>query len=363
MKDSEKFFSSDYFTAKQRFCERTKDAGGRLEALPVDVKGPNGEPLSIDIAWFGAEKPRAALLHSSGVHGVEGFAGSAIQLQLLNALPRLARDVALIIVHVLNPYGMAWLRRFNENNVDLNRNFLSVEDSADVSKRLRIALEAYSKFDSFLNPQSPPAVDFYLARAVSLVLRYGMPILKQSVVAGQYWFPQGLFFGGKILPGGFVEMEPGPAKYQTFLTQHLSSTERIIAIDVHTGLGKYGEDSLLVGQEDYGVMRQRFGDRVRSNDPKTGPAYDAFGTLESMLPRAMPKAEILNVTQEFGTFGPMKVLHALREENRWHHYGAGLLDHPAKQRIKETFYPQDNAWEASVLNRGAELLKRGLSQL
>src|SRR5438093_8933584 len=97
-------------------------AGGRLETLSLDAKGPNDEGLGIDIAWFGAENPRRVILHSSGLHGVEGFAGSAIQLQLLDSLPPLPKDAALILVHVLNPYGMAWLRRANENNVDLNRN-------------------------------------------------------------------------------------------------------------------------------------------------------------------------------------------------------------------------------------------------
>jgi len=53
----------------------------------------------------------------------------------------------------------------------------------------------------------------------------------------------------------------------------------------------------------------------------------------------------------------------LREENRWHHYGAGTLDHPTKRILKETFYPQDETWQESVLNRGKELLKQGLSKL
>jgi Protein of unknown function (DUF2817) len=48
----------------------------------------------------------------------EGFAGSAIQLQMLKDLPIMPKDAALIVVHALNPYGMAHLRRVNENNVD-----------------------------------------------------------------------------------------------------------------------------------------------------------------------------------------------------------------------------------------------------
>src|SRR5215471_3159223 len=136
MTQSEKFFSPDYFTAKGRFREIVRAVGGRLETISIDAKGPNGEDLGIDIAWFGAENPRRVLLHSSGLHGVEGFAGSAIQLQLLNELPALAKDAAVILVHILNPYGMSWLRRANENNVDLNRNFLKDGDYTDDLQRM-----------------------------------------------------------------------------------------------------------------------------------------------------------------------------------------------------------------------------------
>src|SRR5438477_12735844 len=139
---SDKFFSPDYFTARDRFREAAAGAGGRMETLPLDAKGPGGENLGIDIAWFGAENPRRVLLHSSGLHGVEGFAGSAIQLQLLNDVPTISEDTALIVVHVLNPYGMAWLRRSNENNVDLNRNFLVDEPYAGAPD----AIPCWSRF-------------------------------------------------------------------------------------------------------------------------------------------------------------------------------------------------------------------------
>src|SRR5439155_11790360 len=141
-----------------RFRTMATSVGGRLETIPLDAKGPNGEALGIDIAWFGASNPRRVLLHSSGLHGVEGFAGSAIQLQLLNDLPTLPKDAALIVVHVLNPYGMAWLRRFNENNVDLNRNFVADEAYVGVPP-------VYADLDSFLNPHSPPSSDLFTLKA------------------------------------------------------------------------------------------------------------------------------------------------------------------------------------------------------
>src|SRR5689334_7447943 len=105
------YFSPDYFTARVRFRQAVEKAGGRLHTIPLDAKGPNNEELTIDIGWFGSDQPKKVLLHSSGVHGVEAFAGSAIQLQILDNLTKLPSDTALIIAHVLNPYGMAWLRR------------------------------------------------------------------------------------------------------------------------------------------------------------------------------------------------------------------------------------------------------------
>src|SRR5437879_5848845 len=349
MTSSERFFSTDYFTARNRFRELVGTVGGRLETISIDAKGSKGEDLSIDIAWFGVATPRRVLLHSSGLHGVEGFAGSAIQLQLMNTLPTLSKDSALIIVHVLNPYGTAWLRRFNENNVDLNRNFLADESYSGVPP-------TYAQLDPFLNPQSPPASDFFILKAGWLILTEGMPALKQAVVGGQYEYPKGLFFGGK-------HFEQGPEKYKTFLTDRLSSAERIIAIDVHTGLGKHGEDTLLVEEGDYDVLRSMFGERVAPSEPDRSVAYRIRGALDTMIPQAVPKAQVFSVTQEFGTYSATRVLHALREENRWHHYGAGTLDHPTKRILKETFYPQDETWQESVLNRGKELLKQGLSKL
>ena len=282
------YFSPDYFTARSRFRQKVEDAGGRLKGLELDAKGPNGEDLTIDIAWFGAEHPRRVLLHSSGLHGVEGFAGSAIQLQFLDSMPPIPDDGAIVLVHVLNPYGMAWLRRFNENNVDLNRNFLGDEGYAGVP-------EVYPKLDAFLNPQSPPSRDFYLLKAGWLILRYGFSALKQAVAGGQYEYPKGLFFGGERL-------QQGPEKYESFLGQRLASAEQIIAIDAHTGLGKYGEDTLLVEPKDYAVLRPIFGGRVAPSEPEQSPAYRIRGGINSMIPRVLPKARVYSLIQEFGTY-------------------------------------------------------------
>jgi hypothetical protein len=343
------FFSADFFTARDRFRQTVAAKGGQLEVIPLDAKGPRGEELAIDVAMFGAAKAHRVLVHSSGLHGVEGFAGSAIQLQVLDDLPAIPKDTALILAHILNPYGMAWLRRANEHNVDLNRNF--IWDGRYVG-----ATSTYARLDSFLNPQSLPASDLFSIRAAMLILRHGVAALRQAVLGGQCDYPKGLFFGGKCL-------EQGPQRYESFLAKQLGSAERIVAIDVHTGLGQYAQDTLLVDDSHYETLRRMFGERVTRSDPHQGPGYRVQGGLSSLFPHLRPNAEVFFVTQEFGTYRATTMLHALREENRWHHYGNGTVDHPTKRILKDIFYPQDELWQAAVLKRGREVVNCGLAAL
>ena len=350
---SAKYFSADYVTARTRFRNAVKKVGGRLTALQLDAKGPKGEDLTIDIAWFGAEKPKRVLVHSSGLHGVEAFAGSAIQLQWLDeGIFSISEDSALVLVHVLNPFGMAWLRRFNENSVDLNRNFLGAGETYEG------APEGYDLLDPFLNPPSPPGWDLYYARAGWLIARHGMSTLKQVIAGGQYEYPKGLFFGGS-------KLEEGPRKVQEFVRERLESAKHVVVVDVHTGLGPFAYDTLFVhagdeGSEIYQVMKRTFGERVASLDPDRGPGYRIKGAYDTMYPRVFSGKEVYFLCQEFGTYHAVRALRALRAENRWHHHGDGTVDHPTKEELKEKFSPDDESWRQMVLDRGREVIGQAL---
>jgi uncharacterized protein DUF2817 len=313
------------------------------------ARGPSGSNLSIDIGWFGSDTPKNALLHSSGIHGVEGFAGSAIQLQLLDRLPAIPSETALILAHVLNPFGMAWLRRTNENNVDLNRNFIADGTYSG-------APEIYADVDLFLSPKSSPSRDFFLIKAVRMIGRHGLTRLVQAVGGGQYEYPRGLFFGGK-------KLEEGLEKYHAFIKEHLSSARRVVAIDVHTGLGRFGRDLLLVERENYQELRTMFGKRVTLSEPQYGPAYRIRGGLQHLVGDALSPPYFRFMMQEFGTYNPIKVLDRLREENRWHHFGQGTLDHSVKRLLKNAFCPVSKRWRERVLARGHEVTEQALETL
>src|SRR5262249_1170126 len=56
----------------------------------------------------------------------------------------------LVLIHAINPFGFFALRRVNEDNVDLNRNFLVTGETYSGSSQL------YKDLNGFLNPASPP---------------------------------------------------------------------------------------------------------------------------------------------------------------------------------------------------------------
>ena len=337
------YFSEDYPTARDRFRQSAETKGALMESIPLTAHGPAGEDLTIDIAWFGPESPRRALLHSSGLHGVEAFAGSAIQLSLLEELPAIPDDTALVFVHVLNPFGMAWLRRFNENNVDLNRNFLASGEKFEGHP------DGYDDLYDFLNPKSLPRIETFTVKAGWMILRHGRPTLEGAVMTGQYDYPEGLFFGGK-------ELEESARLYQDFLVRRLGKADTVFAIDVHTGLGPFGEDTVLVSEEAYPRLRELLGDRVEAfSSADDNVAYEFRGGLHDMVPRELTGVEVDFVGQEFGTYGQVRVLQSLRDENFGYHHDRNARETLYKEHLRETFYPDNAEWGKKVLARGREL--------
>jgi hypothetical protein len=361
-------FSDDYAAAARRFeqaAARARERGLEVDmgSLPLSVRGPSDEALAIHAAWVGPRAAPRVVIHSSGLHGPEAFAGSAIQLSLLERLAerslRLPGDTAIAFVHVVNPYGMAWRRLMNENNVDLNRNFLPE------GQEYKGAHPLYAELDPFMNPRTPdPGSDLlFKAGMIKRVISLGKPQVVQAFAGGQFEFPKGIKYGGR-------QLEEGPRLLLGWLSQRLGSTEAAFIIDVHTGLGPYGVDLLLVPEQTttprYDSLKRNFGRRVQSLDAGAG-AYKAHGSLIEGISSRWPKIRWTTIGQEFGTYSALTGMARLRTENAFTHWGNASgpesVRHESREALLDYLRPEAKLWKWRVVQRGEQLLEQAVEWL
>jgi hypothetical protein len=328
-----------------------------VHTYALDAASP--EELAIDVAIVGAD-PGPTLVVSSGVHGVEGLFGSAVQLALLERLKATndKRGIRYVLIHAVNPYGFAHLRRVNEDNVDLNRNFMT--SAADYAG----APSGYAALNDLLNPESPPSrFEPFKAKALWQIWLTGLPALKETVARGQYEYPRGLFYGGKK-PCAAMQI------VQDNCDAWLAASRHIVHIDLHTGLGPHGNYKLLLTESDYAERREWYADAFGEShiEPLTKPdgmAYRVAGQWGPWMQQHFQTRNYCFAGAEFGTYDVIRVFAALRAENRAHHYCAP--NSPAylraKEELRECFCPESPAWRRQVIDAGLRVVEQGIQAL
>ena len=348
-------YSSSYEAARARFRELADLVGAVREQHSIAVAQTADESLTIDVATIGSDKPKWTVVVSSGLHGIEGFLGSAVQLAWLSGLQASGggkrEGGRFVLIHAINPYGFRELRRTNEDNVDLNRNFF--DDSADY----RGASNGYRALNGFLNPASPPSlIDLFYLRAFWHIWRHGLSALKESIAGGQYEYARGLFYGGRSLAQSANIMMDNFARWTAGATD-------VVHIDFHSGLGKYGAYKLLVVEAPdspaLAWYRNAFGkDLVEPVAQADGTAYKLTGTMAGALAMKLAGVNYRRVGAEFGAYPVLRVLAAMRAENRAHFYGQpGEASYRrAKAELRECFCPRKAWWRENALRLGLRII-------
>lgn len=357
----EQYFSATYAEAREKFRAEAKAAGATLTAYEnPKAKGPGGETLTTDVACLGSADADKVYLTISGTHGVEGFCGSGAQIghfrdRLFEAMPAGTRAV---MIHAINPYGFAWLRRVTEDNVDLNRNF------QDFSKPLP-ENKPYQEIHDFLIPdhwegQGRAAADQGI---MAFQQKNGAFAFQAAMTGGQYTHPNGLFFGGQK-PTWSNET------IRRILKEHVpASTKRLASIDFHTGLGPmgYGEP-IFIGPEGFGSeerSRAVFGPEVTNPNSGTSTSAKVTGTVPEAFLDLPRHIELTAIALEYGTQPVPQVLESLRGDH-WLHAKGELdsdLGRLLKQRIRDAFYTDTSAWKAAVYGRAADFALRAFRGL
>jgi hypothetical protein len=354
-------FSADYATARSRFREMAVPRRWSLQALPINVPGFADGELTIDAARIGPADAERLLILSSGLHGPEAIFGSAMQLAWLDRLPtdwQPPAGISVLLLHALNPFGFARLRRVNEDNVDLNRNFL---EPAEFARLKELTGREYAPLDPYLNPPRPPGrINLFLLVFLRALVRFGRGMLGRVIPAGQYAFPKGIFFGGEE-----------PAQSTKIIMHEMPSwvgaAKSIIHLDFHTGLGPFATYQLLtadaVGSERVIQAQRIFGKDDVAHEHLVPGGYHNHGDMGEWLSRRFADRDYIYLCAEFGTYGSTRVIGALRRENQAHHWAdpASPIWRRTKDEMMEVFSPRSTAWRWTVIHKSLRLVDRALS--
>ncbi len=359
--DGDACFAQDYATARERFGAACAKQRATLWTYGNPTTGPSGEPLTTDAAWFGPAEARRVMVLVSGTHGVEGFCGAAAQLDwILNDGPgTLPGGVAVLLVHAINPYGFAWLRRVTEEGVDLNRNWID----------FNAPLPPNAAYDALAKAIVPAAMEgpIYATAEAELAewrAAHGEPAFQVMLNSGQFTQPGGLFYGGTQPTWARRTLE------RIIADRRLAERDRVAVIDYHTGLGPYGTGEPICGHRPgtagQSLTRAWYGDSL--TEPFLGTSSSApivglsqYGWLAALGER------VTFIALEFGTYPPDVIFQALRAEHSLYTQGDPAWGDTETQRIKaalrRAYYPAKADWHELVIFRSRQVIRQTLAGL
>lgn len=362
---AEKYAYSEYFYnsydeirahLKDRVTALKKD-GVKVEVSEYAVD--ESDNLYIDNIYLPSNNEKKNLIVlTTGVHGMEGYIGSVmLDVFFEEIYPALNKDnTGILVVANVNPYGMKYMRRYNENNVDLNRNFIIDWDNFDLASN-----KDYPEVKEFLQPEGKIGnalwheAGFYLNLAKEALTK-GADKVSDALLTGQYEYAQGVYYGGNgdekstaYLKGVFGDCLDG-------------EYENIVHIDIHSGYGpRY---NMVIFNSVYETMteaetKKAFGyDYVISHDSEsfyatTGDTTDYFYRLAESK---KTEKDLFSTCFEFGTIGDSFIDSILSlkytvDENRNHWYPTEnkVADEVVKENYNELFYPTETEWREKTV--------------
>jgi hypothetical protein len=357
MAEAEALFAYSYHDARARFLraldafEQRTDRTFVRQRCAID----RAEDLTIDIAELRPKAPERLYVAVSGIHGVEGYAGNAVQQALIaSTLERFDLErCGVMFVHALNPIGMHRFCRVNGGNVDLNRNFSLDGDALYASDS-----SGYMLISSLLEPREPYDGAFatrarFLAGIASAVARHGFAPLRSSTLVGQYAAPHGIFYGGDAV-------QPETAFFQGAFANACKHYDEVLLTDFHTGYGERAQAHALFGRADSPEFAQFSAQGVRDSSGRD-QAYEARGDLVGHCyetAKRRRRGGIFNgVVLELGTHAlgsieQIRDLHTLVRENQVRQHGACSpnIGAAAQRAFRELFYPSDPRWRQRALD-------------
>ena len=357
-------YSENFYTTYDEIRAHLDERVDSLRADGVEVEVSEyavdeSDDLYIDNIYLPANKEKENLIVlTTGVHGMEGYIGSVmLDVFFEEIYPQLDADTTGVqVIANVNPYGMKYMRRYNENNVDLNRNFILDWEGFDYSSN-----KDYPEVKNFLQPEGEiknafwHEVSFYLSLAKEAITK-GADKVSDALLTGQYEYPQGVYFGG-------TKDEKSTAYLKGVFNDCLDGEyENIVHIDIHSDYGpRY---NMVIFNSVYDTMteaqtKEAFSyDYVIAHDSEsfyatTGDTTDYFYRLAESK---NSDKELFSTCFEFGTIGDsfFDTILSLKytvDENRqyWYPTDNRVASEVVAEHYKELYYPTETQWREKTV--------------
>lgn len=363
----EQFFPESYTEARHNFIKRANSLINKYDdAKLFTIKVPSkiDNDLTVNVLYIPAKKTEKLLVMSSGVHGVEGFTGSAIQQMFMENFisEDLISNTGILLIHSVNPYGFKYLRRVSENNVDLNRN-CSTNDSL-----YNIINKGYPEVSDFINPTvkldlSQCMHSCFFFRAMKMIAKASIPVLRQAILQGQYEYPKSLYFGGNTF-------EPQIKLLTPLIDSICSPYSSIMTIDLHTGYGERGILHLFPNPvpEKTKIFAESIFEGYKIDWGDGDDFYTVTGDFSNYVGSINKTKKHIPMTFEYGTMnsqttlGSIKSLHIMIMENQLFQYGyKNKRDSlKASKKFIEMYYPSSEKWRMGIMEQTVEIFESAI---
>ena len=358
------YYSENWYQATDRFCQNARGRGelkwcvapGHVYDIPYLIIG-NGENR---------------IVINSGVHGIEGYFGSAAQNMFLDKMvdklpAQLLDRYSIVLIHVINGWGMQ--NRMREvldvergGLVDLNRNF-----GVDFTKPSTLPQ----------NPKYDLAHDLLLSKPDAIKKKNAIKEFRKmhlrdgawaAISYGQYKHPYGLFYGGAAQ---MTENKMALSIYDTIM----SDVKSLTSIGLHTGLGRFDRkrgrvsSHLLVSHPAMHKSTKYFSRMLPGTeivaDEKAVNGPTLLGDLVDCLEVRYLASELPVYTADFeigtGEFPIMSPIYKRMDmgDARYDLINHGKINPQTWANLTESWYPSDVRWRDAALER-AHILFRDL---
>ncbi len=350
--DFNKYFSQNYLEARTKFRKKTKHL--------VIEKKTIIDNLTIDCAYF-KNKNTKLLLFVSGTHGVEGYTGSAVQLFYIDKYIKNKKYDAAFI-HILNPYGFMNNRRYNENNVDLNRNnlenFSNTNKNIDVNKIIK-EKDLFEIKKPLVNERLNKIISY--STVLKLVNKFGLAKTIKALGYGQNKYPRGICFTG-------FKKEKSTVFLEKYISKVTKGYKEVIFIDLHTGAAKkYNLDFFT--SNDINTPKFKFIKKIITNlteiNTQKKKGIDHLGGTENAFFKYSKANKNINLVLEYGTKNKYSTILSLNylsflllKENQVTYNGPFEKLKNIRAQMKKAYYPNTQKYNQFVIKKTDEFLKK-----